>query len=190
MAAKKTTGIKARTKPRRARSKRKIILHTPPKPDSASATVQEERPASRPRKRNALGAERVARIVLKDTPGSEETREFQSVSFHKARHWKKPADFDAPWFQSSRDRPTPEDTRRNRARMLQAMLVATLMLGIFNSNALVSWVRGLPAGPVEDRIIFLAETWNDWMDAGGLSDYMADLRTYVRSLKEKRWQDF
>jgi len=188
MAAKKTKSIqlKTRTRSGRAKSKRKIILNTPEKPasDARKAT------ARIPRKRNALGVERVARIAPKNMPEAEEGVKPRRVAISKALYENTPEEFDAPWVLAYRDEPSEADTSRNRGQMLLAILVATLMLGVFNSNALVGWVRGLPAGAVEDDIILSAETWHGWMEKRGLDKYMAGARKYIETLKDMRWRDF
>lgn len=72
-------------------------------------------------------------------------------------------------------------------RVFGAMLIAALLLAVFNSQGLVSWVLGLPSGPIEDEIVRLAKIWHSWMDALGVSDYIGLARDQVRSLKEARW---
>ncbi len=188
MAAKKTKSIQLKTRSRsgRAKSKRKIILNTPEKSQSGARKAT----ARLPRKRNALGVKRVARILSKEFPETEEVAKPRRVAINKALYENSPEEFDAPWVLAYRDEPSEADTSRNRGHMLLAILVATLMLGVFNSNALVGWVRGLPAGPVEDGIILSAETWHGWMEKRGLDDYMAGARKYVEALKDMRWHDF
>jgi len=149
-----------------------------------------EKPVIRPRKRNALGAGRVARIKPQVASEHTQAHKTRPAAISKAFYQKSPEDFYAPWDQASRDEHAPEDTRRNYIRLQKALLVAALMLGIFDSGGLLSWVRGLPAGPIEDRIIVSVETWHGWMEDRGLSDYLARVRKYVQSLKEKGWQGF
>jgi hypothetical protein len=185
MAAKKTKSIKVKAKTRsgRAKTKRKIILNTPAKPQPSARKVT----ARIPRKRNALGAERVARITPKDIPEADEVAKPRRVAISKTLYENTPEEFDAPWVIAYRDEPSEEDTSRNRGQMLLAIMVATLMLGVFNSSALVNWVRGLPAGPVEDGIISSSETWHGWMEDRGLDEYMAGMQKYVETLKQDRW---
>ncbi len=185
MAAKKTKSIQLKTKnrSRRAGSKRKIILNTPEKsqPGAKKSTTRI------PRKRNALGVKRVARIIRKNVSETEEVAKPRRVAINKALYENSPEEFDAPWVIAYRDEPSEEQTSRNRGHMLLAILVATLMLGVFNSNALVSWVRGLPAGDIEDRIISTTEIWNGWMEKRGLDEYMAAARKYIENMKEANW---
>jgi len=197
MAAKETTSIKVRTpaksqaKTTRASPKRKIRLKKPIKPDTGVEAALVERPASRPRKRNALVARRVSKAdPEKNAPEPEVAPRAQPLAISRALYENIPQDFHAPWLQSPGDEPSAEDTSRNRGRMLRVILVASVVLGVFNSDALVNRVRNLPAGPVEDRIIIAAETWHEWMGSRNLTTYITYMRKQIQSLKEADWKNF
>ncbi len=183
MGAKLTTDgdITTNDKPGRAKPRRKIILNTPPR----SKTEVRPVPASRPRKRNALGVERMAKMLPKAAKASQS----RPVVINKSQNHNACGEVETAWGCDDQNKPDEKETSRNCRRMLMAILVATLLLGIFNSSALVNRVRGLPAGPVEDRIIDTAEIWHGWMEDRGLSGYIDVARTYVVSLKDKGWQD-
>jgi len=168
-------------KPGRSRPRRKIILNTPPRSKSEVQPV----PAGRPRKRNALGVERMAKMLRKAATASQS----RPVVIRKAPSGKVSDETETAWDLDDRNQPDEKEISRNRGRMLVAILVATLMLGIFNSSALVNRVRGLPAGPVEDRIIAISEIWHGWVENKGLSGYIDVARAYVAALKDKRWRD-
>ncbi len=175
------TDIAAGEKSGRSRPRRKIILNTPPRPKSAMLPV----PANRPRKRNALGVERMAKMLPK-APTASQSR---PVVISKPHNHKASEEVETAWGCDDQNQPDEKETSRNCGRMFVAILVATLMLGAFNSSALVNRVRSLPAGPVEDRIITAAEDWHGWMEKQGLSDYIDVARAYVATLKDKRWRD-
>ncbi len=183
MGAKLTTDtdIAMGEKSSRSRPRRKIILNTPPKSKSETLPI----PANRPRKRNALGVERMAKMLPK-APTASPTR---PIVISKSQNHNGSGEVETAWGCDDQKQPDEKETSRNRGRMFVAILVATLMLGIFNSSALVNRVRGLPAGPVEDRIINVAEAWHGWMEKKGLSGYIDVARAYVASLKDKRWRD-
>ena len=183
MGAKLTTDgdIATSDKPGCAKSRRKIILNTPSRSKSEVRPV----PASRPRKRNALGVARMAKMLPKAAKASQS----RPVVISKSQNHDACDKVETAWGMDDRNRPDEKETSRNSRRMLVAILVATLMLGVFNSSALVNRVRSLPAGPVEDYIINIAETWHGWVEDRGLSGYIDVARAYVASLKEKRWQD-
>ncbi len=190
MAAYKKTIIKGKKKAiaSRAKTRRKPALKRVSKTSENTHNSPVQETANSPRRRNALGAIRVVDIDPLSANQPEKAAGLRSVTINKAVYEKTQAGFDAPWDHAHAEATTEEDTSRNSTRMLKAMLLATLMLGVFNSGALVNWVRGLPAGPVEDRIILTAEVWHEWMEDEGLSDYIASMRDYVQSLKERDWE--
>jgi len=187
MGAKLTTDtdIRADEKSGRSRPRRKIILNTPPRSKS------EARPelANHPRKRNALGVERMAKMLPKNHAKTATASQSRPVVIGKTPNRNASEGIATAGGTDNQKQPGEKETSRNRGRMFVAILVAALMLGVFNSSALVNRVRGLPAGPVEDRIITTAETWNGWMENQGLSGYIEVARTYVAALKDKRWRD-
>lgn len=107
----------------------------------------------------------------------------QRVPIDKNLYEKPAEEIDVPWRLPGDD----EDTGRNYRRMLRTLLVAALLLGIFNSGALFSWVRGLPAGTIEAGIIVSSETWHHWMEEAGVSDYIVRIREQIQSLKNADW---
>lgn len=191
MAGNKTTIIKAKKKAissrAKARARNKVVAKKVAKPKSNAKKRIEKAPPSRPRSRNAIGAIREVVVAPMQVQGSENAASLRRVAIDRALYDNKSADYDAPWVQACLDEPTQEDTSRNRGRMLGAILVATLVLGVFNSGALVNRVRGLSAGPIEDRIISASEIWHEWMEAQELGDYVIYVRKYIQDLKETGW---
>jgi len=195
MATKKPTSIKVKTpvkfraKTGRVKPKRKIKLKRTTRPDTGALAAPMEKPASRPRKRNALVARRVPKVNPYNVPEpeSEVVPRARPVAISRALYENIPEDFQAPWIPAPDDETSAEDTSRNRGRMLGVILVASAILGVFNSDALVNRVRNLPAGPVEERIINAAETWHQWMEAEKLTTYISTMRKQIESLKEANW---
>jgi len=189
MAAYKKTIIKGKRKAikSRAKTRRKLVVKTVGKSSEDAHNPPAQETANPPRRRNALGAIRVVDSDPLSANQPEKVSGQRSVTISKAVYERAQEGFDAPWDHAHADDTTEEGTSRNSVRMLKAMLLATLILSVFNSGAMVNWVRGLPAGPVEDRIILTAEVWHEWMEDEGLSDYMASARDYVQSLKERGW---
>ncbi len=50
-----------------------------------------------------------------------------------------------------------------------AMLIATLMLLVFNSDGLRSYARNLPESAAADQFVIATNTWHAWMDAIGFA---------------------
>ena len=78
-------------------------------------------------------------------------------------------------------------TERNWVRVLLAMIITFVLMAVFNSEALLVWVRGLPAGVIEDKLITGVEVWHGWMTSLGASDFITIAREQVRLLKEATW---
>ena len=192
MAANKKTIIKTKKKAMAARAKAKRSMAV--KKNVAIKSDREEQPikkaAGQSTRRNASDAISETKKTIDKTTGPEVIRKKRPVNISRANLANVAAeDYNAPWIDPREMHVSEEDTSQNRGRMLIAMLVATLLLGVLNSTGLLSWVRGLPAGPVEDRIIMSAETWHEWMEDRGLDEYMAGMRKLVETLKEVNWQD-
>lgn len=181
---------KAKASP--TKSRRKIIIKKRAKPETETAATTVERPTSRPRQRNALMAKRVPRNIPAPVVEAVEISKPRPVAIDKALYENIPENYHAPWMPPELEDIIEDDVQvsKNPPRMLLALLVATFLLAVFNSGALVNWVRKLPAGPVEDSIIVSAETWHDWMETEGLSDYIDTMRKSVQSLKKVNWSDF
>lgn len=79
------------------------------------------------------------------------------------------------------------DTGRNWVRVLSAMILAAVLMAVFNSEALLGWVRGLPVGGIEEKIIAGVEVWHGWMTSYGAGDFIAMVREQVRLAKDTTW---
>lgn len=65
-----------------------------------------------------------------------------------------------------------------------ALLFATFLLALFQSNGLVSWSYDLPISPLSERIVAACETWNGWMEALGTTAISEHVQDWVQSLKD------
>ena len=80
-----------------------------------------------------------------------------------------------------------EETPARVAQVRRGYVIAFLMLLVFNSTALVSLVRELPVGPVEDAVVALSETWAEQMARNGFARPEQFVRDLVTDLKEASW---
>lgn len=106
-------------------------------------------------------------------------------------HIDPEADAYAPGFQMIPNREINAEAETSRAfkRMFWAMLLAGFVLLVFNSAALVSYVRGLPIGPVEDTIIALSETWHEQMARNGATAFVEEVHGAIARLRAATWED-
>ena len=81
------------------------------------------------------------------------------------------------------------ETARTFKRVFYAMLFATFILALFHSAALVTYVRGLPIGPVEDTIIAVSEAWHEQMQRNGLTELFVVMDEQVKELHDATWDD-
>jgi hypothetical protein len=80
----------------------------------------------------------------------------------------------------------PPDTLRNARRAGSAMLIAFVLMGVFNSSDLRSYARDLPAGWFADAFVRRADQWHALMQDLG----PAQVRPFIRSLLDRvrDWQ--
>jgi len=81
------------------------------------------------------------------------------------------------------------ETTRTFKRALYAMLFGMLILALFHSASLVTYVRGLPIGPVEDTIIAVSEAWHEQMQKNGLTELFTLMDERVTALHDATWED-
>ena len=75
-------------------------------------------------------------------------------------------------------------------RSLYAMLFGMVILALFHSASLVTYVRGLPIGPVEDTVIAVSEAWHEQMDKNGMTELFTLMDEGVTALHDATWDDF
>ncbi len=81
------------------------------------------------------------------------------------------------------------ETRRTVRRMLYGMLLAAAILLTFHSGALLTYVRGLPIGTVEDTIIALTQAWHEQMEKNGATVLFAEMREWFQGVHDATWDD-
>lgn len=78
-------------------------------------------------------------------------------------------------------------TMSNIRRGLGAMLIATMLLGLFNSEGLTIYARDLPGNAFSDAVVALADDWHDLMLDLGLTRVTEVVREAFLSFKETEW---
>jgi hypothetical protein len=84
----------------------------------------------------------------------------------------------------------PLSLRRRGAsprQVLALTLIGVLMLALFASRDLPSWVGGLGSGPLIDRVQSLATQWDDAMASLGLTRPHEALRDLIHRLLDAQW---
>ena len=72
-------------------------------------------------------------------------------------------------------------------QVLAMTIVGIVVLALFASRDLPSWVRGIGNGPLVDRAQALAVEWDNAMERVGLVRPHEALRDLVRRLLEAQW---
>jgi hypothetical protein len=72
-------------------------------------------------------------------------------------------------------------------QVLALTFIGVLMLGLFASRDLPSWVGGFGSGPLIDRVQSLATQWDNAMASLGLTRPHEALRDLIRRLLDARW---
>lgn len=104
---------------------------------------------------------------------------FRELDEHDSE-WGSAAQMRADWDGE-------RETHHQAGRVRRAFVLSVLLLVLFHSSALVSLVRELPVGPVEDGIVALAETWHGQMEKNGFTDPGIRVRDWVRELRTIDW---
>lgn len=65
--------------------------------------------------------------------------------------------------------------------------VATLLLGLFNAEALRNWAHGLPVTPLDARIVAATEGWYGFTDSLGLTRPGQMIRAAYDEVKAARF---
>lgn len=83
----------------------------------------------------------------------------------------------------------PEDTRANRATVLGALLLAALILAVFNSEGLRLVAGDLAEEEVGRPVLVVSEAWDKTMERVGAKALMASVRKVVEEAREASWSD-
>lgn len=67
------------------------------------------------------------------------------------------------------------------------IIVATLLLALFNAGALVNWAQGLPPSTANARIVAAAQGWYGMTEALGLTRPGETIRTAYDTIKAARF---
>ena len=83
----------------------------------------------------------------------------------------------------------PEETKANRATVLGALLLAAVILAVFNSEGLRLVAGDLAEKEVGRSVLVVSEAWDDAMDRIGAKAVMASVRKLVEEAREASWAD-
>lgn len=83
----------------------------------------------------------------------------------------------------------PEDTRENRATVLGALLLAALILAVFNSEGLRLVAGDLAEQEAARPVLVVSEAWDQTMERVGAKAVMASVRKLVEEAREASWSD-
>jgi len=67
--------------------------------------------------------------------------------------------------------------------VIAAIAAAALTCLALGSNALLNWTNNLPIGPVSDFLLNLAQTWQNWMTAIGVTKFAAGCTSALTALQ-------
>ena len=81
------------------------------------------------------------------------------------------------------------NTRVNRRRVFAALLIAGLVLAVFNSAGLVQYARGFSGDAVSARLIDVSESWHRMMDSSQATRIVATIRDAVSAVRDASWRD-
>lgn len=90
--------------------------------------------------------------------------------------------------RSSKQTP-PAPKPMSGRRVAQALLVAAVILAVFNSGALVQYARGLSDKMFGPPIITASETWHAMMERGRLTGLTEQIRQIVSQARQSSWDD-
>jgi hypothetical protein len=75
------------------------------------------------------------------------------------------------------------------ARLLSvgaAIVLSALVMLVLGSKALLEWANNLPIGRASDFILYLAQSWQDLMDAGQITAFATNIRRALEWLQGLR----
>lgn len=81
------------------------------------------------------------------------------------------------------------ETVRSVRRMGLTLFLTVLLLLALNSGQLVTWVNGFDVGPVQDRIVGLSASWNEWMEKAGFTEPSEAARENVNNARQVNWDE-
>ena len=105
-------------------------------------------------------------------------------SRHKTRAARRPkTDFVVDAARGS------DDTPGNRRCVLAALLLAGLILAVFNSGGLVRYAGGLGYNALVMKIIIASEDWHSLMERSRMTALMDGIRGAVTAARQSSWHD-
>ncbi len=77
----------------------------------------------------------------------------------------------------------------NARRVALTLLIAAVVLAVFNSGSLVQYTRGLSDTMLGPNIIRASERWHAMMESGHMTDLTNRIRAVVSSARQSSWED-
>ncbi len=68
-----------------------------------------------------------------------------------------------------------------------ALLLATGVMAVLGSGALLDWASALPVGPISDFCVDLAGRWHDFMTEIGVARFAEGFRKLLQAFQAARW---
>jgi hypothetical protein len=89
-----------------------------------------------------------------------------------------------PWMYSKRELVVAPTTHRTTALHAgSVMAIGTLILAMLASEPLLNWCNKLPAHPLAEQIIVIAQAWHDAMRTIGMADVFDALKNLFAGLR-------
>jgi hypothetical protein len=89
-----------------------------------------------------------------------------------------------PWMYSKRELVVAPTMHRTTAlHAVSVMAIGTLVLAMLASEPLLNWCNKLPAHPIVEQIIVIAQAWHDTMRAIGMTDVFDALKRFSAELR-------
>ena len=88
-----------------------------------------------------------------------------------------------------RSKTVPDKSLTNARRVVGALLIAGLILAVFNSAALVQYSRGLSDKMFGPKFISVSESWHGLMERARMTNLADNIRTMVTTARQSNWSD-
>ncbi|MDF3074078.1 MAG: hypothetical protein K0S54_1745 [Alphaproteobacteria bacterium] len=89
-----------------------------------------------------------------------------------------------PWMYAKRELVVAPTMHRTTALHAGVVLgIGALVLAMLASEPLLNWCNKLPAHPVNEHLILVAQAWHDTMRAIGLADVFAASKRFFAALR-------
>lgn len=99
-------------------------------------------------------------------------------------------ELDDGWEAASRaELKDAEETRRAVARVARAFAIVVVLLLVFSSGRLVTWVNGFEVGPLQNAVVALSSTWHEQMSKNGFDAPAHYMDEGIAELCRTEWSE-